>query len=345
MTTAPPYRFRLRLASRQPGKFAFSEPETQVKVSETVTLEIAARNAETLDAATNYHIDATGFATPEDAHSAAEALRVRLRLLNAILGLGLNIPVGDKVTSQVSNDIKLKFKTEHGATILDSVWGALVFADDGLHQECFISGNIIVRPSDPSYVLEGLQTLWKLPISLDEQSEIALHILCLATQETSDKAAFLTSYLALEQLVDRETRSVAAQEVLRRFQSELVELASDKTHPLTDIEAQSINGLLGSLTEESFPSALARLGKQIATPAIICGMTPAKFLSACVSARNKIAHNAEPETTIPLADLAKSLREFVISMIWTRNNLPTFTLNTPASAVSIPDGSMSIRVM
>jgi len=270
---------------------------------------------------------------------------LRLRLLNAILGLGLNIPVGDKITSQVSDDIKNKLKSEQGATVVDSVWGATVFPDDGFHFEYILSGNFVARPSDPSYVLEGLKTLWGLEISLDEQSEVALQIVCLATQETSDKAAFLTNYLALEQLVDRQPRSDAAREVLRRFQDELTTLASDDTDPLTDAEASSLSRVLASLAEESLPSALARLGKQIAAPADIHGMTPAKFLSACVAARNKIAHNAEPKTSVPLADLAKWLREFVLALIWTRNKLPSFSLNTPPSSISIPQGGLSIRIM
>lgn len=98
MTSSAPYRFRLRLAARQPGKFPFDKSEVQIQVSETLTLELAARNAETLDAATNFHVEGGGFETAEAATLAAEALRVRLRLLNAILGLGINIPVGNKAS-------------------------------------------------------------------------------------------------------------------------------------------------------------------------------------------------------------------------------------------------------
>jgi len=333
------------MAARQPGKLAFAKPEVPIQVSDALTLEIAARNAETLDAATNFHVDGTGFASADEAFSAAEALRVRLRLLNAILGLGLNIPVGDTVTSQVSEDIKNKLKTEQGATVLDSVWGAIVYPDDGYHFEYVVSGNILVRPSDPSYILDGLKTLWGLNISLDQQSEEALQILCLATQETSDKAAFLTSYLALEQLIERQTRSDAARDVLKRFQGELSALGADSSQPLKPEEAASLVGVLASLNEESFSSALSRLGKQITQPAEICGLPIPKFLSACIDARNKIAHHAEPDTAVPLADLSKSLREFVLMLVWTRNKLPAFTLNTPPSAVSIPPGGLSISVM
>ncbi|CAH1903681.1 conserved hypothetical protein [Candidatus Nitrotoga sp. HW29] len=338
------YRFRLRLACKRTGTFAFSTPTASVPVSDGLTFELSARNADSLDEATNFHFDGGGFLSANEARQAAEALRIRLRLLNAILGLGLNIPVGDKVSSQVSEEIKTKLKSEQNATVIDSIWGVSVYPDDGLHFEYILSGNVVVKPSDPSYILDGLKTIWDLVVSLDSASEVALHILCLATQETSDKANFLTSYLALEQLVDRESRSTAAQAAIRRFQDELTSAATIEKS-LTDAEVRSLNGALASLNEESFPSALTRLGTRIATPARICGVTPTKFLSACISARNKIAHHAEPETEIPLGELAKGLREFVLGLIWTRNSLPSFTMTTPPSAVSIPSGGMSIRVM
>ena len=345
MTSTGLFRFRLRLAARQSGKLPFAKPEVQIEVSDELTLEVAARNADTLDAATNFHIDGAGFESAETATLAAEALRVRLRLLNAILGLGLNIPVGDTVSAQVSEEIKTKLKSEQGATVVDSVWGASVFPDDGLPFEYVVRGNIVVSPSDPGYLLEGIKKLWALDISLDKQSEDALQILCLATQETSDKAAFLTSYLALEELVERSPRSDAAKEVLQQFKKQLSELAADSSHPLQPEEANALTGVLGSLNEESFSSALSRLGKRITQPTEFCGEPVPKFLSACIDARNKIAHHAEPETAIPLGELSKALRNFVLMLVWTRNKLPNFTLNTPPSAVSIPPEGFSIRVM
>jgi hypothetical protein len=345
LTAGKPFRFRLRLAARQPGKLPFDKPKVLVEISETLTLELVARNAETLDAATNFHVDASGFESAEAAAHAAEALRVRVRLLNAILGLGINVPVGNHVSAQVSKDIKDKLAAEQGATVVDSVWGASVFPDDGLHFEYVVSGNVGVGPSDPDYLLEGIKKLWNLDISLDKQSEDALQILCLATQEASDKAAFLTGYLALEQLVSRRPRSRAAQEILKQFRTRLSELAADGSHLLQPGEAESLAGVLGSLNEESFSSALTRLGKQINEPTEICGVSVQKFLSACIEARNKIAHHAEPETTIPLGNLAKELRNFVLALIWTRNKLPNFTLKTPPSAVNISPGGLSIRVM
>ncbi len=339
------YRFRLRIASKQGGKFAFEQSMVSVPVSDALTLELTARNADSLDKATNYHIDAGGFDTEPAAREAAEALKVRLRLLNAILNLGLSIPIEDKVTSQVSEEIKKKAKANHGATAMDSIWGVCIYPDDGLHFEYVVSGNFEVRPSDPSYILEGLKTLWSLSISLEPASETALHILGLATQETTDKAAFLASYLALEQLIERKPRSEVARLQIRRFQQELAEMAGAKPEAITSLELQSLTGALAALNEESFSSALTRFGKSITAPTLIKGHTPQKFLSACIDARNKIAHKAEPNTEIALGDLAAGLREVVLGLIWSRNNLPPFSLNTPPSAISVPNGGFQIRVM
>jgi hypothetical protein len=338
------YRFRLRLACKRTGTFAFSTQSVSVPVSDELTLELFARNAESLDKATNFHIDGGGFPSADEARRAAEALRIRLQLLNAILRLGLNIPVEDTVSAQVSEDVKAKLKSEQNTTAVDSIWGVNVYPDDGLHIEYVLSGNAFVKPSDPSYILDGLKTIWGLDVSLDSVSEVALHILCLATQETSDKATFLTNYLALEQLIEREPRSNKAKAIISKFQDELRSAASID-NSLSEAEERSLIGALASLNEESFPSALTRWGRRIATPTEICGVTVPKFISACISARNKIAHHAEPETNIPLGQLANGLGKLVIDLVWTRNGLQAFTMTIPSSTVSVPPGGISIRVM
>lgn len=341
----PAFRFRLRFGSKQTGKFSFEQPEVITAVSESLTLEFAARNAESLDKATNFHIDAGGFDSEVAAREAAEALRVRLRLLNAILNLGLNIPTEDQITGQVSDEIKKRVQTEHGAIAIDNVWGISVYPDDGFHFEYVMAGNIEVRPSDPSYVFAGLKTLWNLDISLDAASETALHILGLATQETTDKAAFLTSYLALEQLIDRKPRSEAAQQQIKKFQRELASLSAENPEAIAGPELQSLTGALAALSEESFSSALTRFGRGITAPTLIKGVTPPRFLSACIAARNKIAHKAEPTSEIALGELAAGLREIVLALIWSRNDLPPFTVKLPPSALNIPAGGMKIRIM
>lgn len=340
-----PYKFRLRLATKHPRKFAFSTREESFELPDGLRLTLVARNADSLDQATTFHIDGGGFPTEPEAETAGEALRIKLRLLNAILGLGLNIPVGDTPSASVSDVVKKEVASKHAGVAVDSVWGLLTFPDDGIHFEYVVGGNLEVRPSESEYVFNALKTLWSVNVQLDGPSEEALQILGLANLETSEKAAFLTSYLALEQLLERRPRSQFAKQLIERFTAQLQKASKRKRSPIPSAEAQSLRGALSSLHEESFSSAIARLGRNLTNPTHIQGIPVRRFLSACIDARNKIAHHAEPKPSYPLTQLTNGLREVAIGLIWTRNQLPPLTFNTPASSISAPAGSIAIRVL
>lgn len=340
-----PYKFRLRLATKHPRKFAFNTTEESFILPDGLKLTLVARNANSLDEATTFHIDGGGFPTEVEAKAAGEALRNKLRLLNAILAFGLNIPVGDTPSASVSDEVKKDVVSKYAGVVIDSVWGLLTFPDDGMHFEYVVGGNLEVRPSEPEYVFNALKTLWSLNVQLDGQSEQALQILGLANLETSDKAAFLTSYLALEQLVERRPRSRVAKKLIERFTAQLKQASKRKRSPIPPAEVQSLSGSLSALRKESFSSALARLGRSLTNPTHIQGIPVQRFLSACIDARNKIAHHAEPRTPYSLIQLTNGLREVAIGLIWTRNQLPPLTFNTPASSISAPAGSVAVRVL
>jgi TfoX/Sxy family transcriptional regulator of competence genes len=339
------YRFRLRIAAKQEGKFEFDAPVTSLNLPDDLTLELVARNADTLAKATTFHFEAGGFACEELARIAGERLRVRLRLLNAILGLGINVPTGDSTSGSVSAAVKQTARKDHDAVAIDSVWGLTTFPDDGRHFEYVFGGNLNVRPSDPSYVMTALKTVWSLDLRLDQPSEEALQILGLATLESSEKAAFLTSYLALEQLIQREARSAQSLELIARFQKHLKKASTRKRAPLVKGDAVSLAGSLAALKEESFPSALMRFVGRLSEPKELKGHPLRTFLSACIDARNRIAHHASPDPAIPLNDLAAGLRQFVLGLVWTRNQLPTLSIAIPPSAVTAPAGAIAIRVL
>jgi len=340
-----PYKFRLRLATKHPHKFAFETTEESFILPDGLKLTLVARNAKSLDEATTFHIDGGGFPTEVEAKAAGEALRNKLRITNAILAFGLNIPVGDTPSASVSDEVKKNVASEHAGVVVDSVWGLLTFPDDGMHFEYVVGGNLQVRPSEPEYIFNVLKTLWSLDIRLDGQSEEALQILGLANLETSDKAAFLTTYLALEQLVERRPRSRVAKELIARFTAQLQRASKRKRSPISRAEMQSLSGSLSALREESFSSALTRLGRSLANPTHVQGIPVQRFLSACIEARNKIAHHAEPKTPYPLTQLTNGLREVAIGLVWTRNHLPQLTFSIPASAISAPPGSVAVRVL
>ncbi|HZL51464.1 MAG TPA: hypothetical protein VFC37_11010 [Terracidiphilus sp.] len=339
------YKFRLRLGAKQVGKFAFKSSFEQCALPDGTQLTLVARNADSLEHATAFHLDCGGFATESWAKSAGEALRTKLRLVNAILGVGLSIPVGDTPSGGVSTQVKQEVLARNAGIVIDSVWGLQTFPDDGNHFEYVMGGNLNVQPSEPGYIFSALKAIWGASVKLDTSSEEALQILVLAGLETSDKAAFLTTYLALEQLINRTKRSTLARELIERFGKDLERASSRKRSPITLAEAQSLRGALNALQEESFSSAFSRLGHSLANPTHIQGIAVKRFISVCISARNNIAHQAEPKSIYPLNQLTAGLRELALGLIWTRNALPTLSFSTPASAISASPGSVKLRAL
>jgi hypothetical protein len=338
------YKFRLRIATKLPRVFAFTTASESFALQDGLELTLVARNASTLDAATTFHFDGGGYSTGADARAAGEALRTKLRVLNAILGLGLNIPVGDTPSGSVSEQVKEK-AAEHGGIVVDSVWGLIVFPDDGAHFECVLGGTLETRPSEPKYIFNALKTIWSLNVQLDTTSEVALQILGIANLEMSEKAAFLTSYLALEQLVKSQPRSRALKQLVDRFLTQLTKATKRKRAPIPDNEARSLRSAVANLKNESFSIAFARFGRSLKQPTHIQGIPVREFVSACIGARNQIAHDAEPKPKHPLPILTKGVREIAMGLIWTRNNLPPLTFSTPATAVSAPGDAVAFRVL
>ncbi|GER09791.1 hypothetical protein VHAB30_09440 [Variovorax boronicumulans] len=307
-------------------------------------MSLFARNANSLSQATAFHFEAGGFPTEKAARDAGEALRIKLRVLNALLGLGLLVPQGDKQSASVSTAVK-DMASKEGGVIIDTIWGVQTYPDDGLHGEIIIGGNLEVNSSDPLYVFEAISKIWPIDVKLDAPSEIALHILGLGTTEASEKASFLTSYLAIEQLIERKSRSEKTKKLLIQFQRRIQQSTVRKRAPMDAMEAKSLSGALSALQEESFSSALTRFAKTLKTPTEIRGIPKEKFFSACIQTRNKIAHQVEVKTKISISELNAGLREITMGLIWHRNNLPSITINTPPSKVLIPEGQFAIRVL
>jgi hypothetical protein len=290
-------------------------------------------------------VDCGGFATEAVARSTGDALRTKLRLINAIFGVGLSVPVGDTPSGGVSTQVKKEVAARNAGVVIESVWGLQTFPDDGNHFEYVIGGNLNVQPSDPDYIFNALKAIWDTTVKLDSASEEALQILVLAGLETSDKAAFLTTYLAVEQLIVRAKRSTVARNLIDRFGRELQRASNRKRSPILSAEVQSLRGALSALQEESFSSAFARFGRSLVKPTLVQRIPVTRFISVCISARNKIAHQAEPKSIYPFNQLTAGLRELAVGLIWTRNALPTLSFSTPASAISAPTGSIKVRVL
>lgn len=219
--------------------------------------------------------------------------------------------------------------------------GLAVFPDDGRHAELSIDGTMSTRPTDPEYILETLRSLWKIDCTLDPASEVALHLVGAAILEGSGKAAFLSCYLALEQLIERKPRNRPAIELIDRFRKQVDKAARRKGTPISEGERSSLSAALKNLHKESFKGALLRFAARIAEPKSIQDLPLKRFLTQCVDTRNRIAHGGDvDEASLP--GMTSGLRQFVLGSIWSRNRLPRLEVKRSPVLAEVP--SFNIRL-
>jgi hypothetical protein len=332
------YRYRLTARTKTPGLFRFEEPLKEFSL-DGHTVQVVPRDATSLAGASLVHFD--GFEFPDEilARGAGERLRLRLRVLDVVLGLGLHVPVDDTVSGGASDELKHEVSREHDVVVVDSVRGLSVHPNDGRHVELVMSARADVHKPDGIHLIKGIQALWAEDIRLDQSAEDALAILGVATREPSDRARFLTTYLAMETVIHRSERSDAAKQLL----STMADMVKETC--LEEHECRSLTGSLSALRIESFSSALIRFADKIESPPEMKGRPLRQFLSECIAARNAIAHRLPGDSELPLKDLTQGLREFALMIIWTQNKIPSLRIDVPGDQVTFPPGSMSIRVV
>lgn len=331
------YQYRLSFNHASPGFFQITEESFSFAIDGGPVLRLVARDADCLSRASRVHIEAGGYPDAESARQAGDDLRVRLQILNAALGLRFNVPTGDTPSGQFSEVAKAAVLAKADMVLVDSIDGLAVIPDDGKHAECIASARIDVYPNEPSYLFGELAKLWHHEVTLTARSRDALEILSRATVEIAPRNQFLLTYLACERMIDRGARSDHAKGLIEEF------VVRTFGSELDSREAESLRGALGALKDRSFPSALMEFVGRIQNPPLLGGKALKKFLSDCISARNAIAHNAGT-SSIEFSALVQGLRQFVVSLIWSENQLADVALNQPVSMVAIPQGGFTFRV-
>lgn len=77
---------------------------------------LSARDADTLVKATGFHFEGRGFLNEEDARLVGERLRLRVRILNGLLGLGIVVPSVDSRRSTLADAVNEKILRETGGS-------------------------------------------------------------------------------------------------------------------------------------------------------------------------------------------------------------------------------------
>jgi len=323
------FKFRVTLHRVAPGFFKTESLAFGYPLRDGLTLEVYPRDADTLSGASHYHIDGRSFETEDDAKSAGEHLRTRLRLLNSVFDLGLSIPIEDSTTGKVSDAVKENILQEHGVTLLDTVSGLFVFPDDGFHAEHVTSAKINVSPSDPIFLLDAIGKFWDIPLEFDDTAADVLNLLNLSSVEPTQKLKFLTVYLALEQLITISRRSESAQQLLTTF------IAATADSDLSEQDKESMTSSLANLRSGSFPSAFKAFTRTIITPEHIHGLRPEQIASRAIALRNGIAHGSESVASEDITLITKALREIVHALLWGRYGIPNTSVYRPADSLDL----------
>lgn len=125
------YKFRLTFWHPKAGRFPFDEAAKTVAMDDGLAL--VARNADSLTEATQFHFEGGGYENEKAARVADERLRVRLRVLNALLNLGIAMPAIDSTSARLSAPARKAAEDKSGIKVLDTISGVGVFPDDGNH--------------------------------------------------------------------------------------------------------------------------------------------------------------------------------------------------------------------
>jgi hypothetical protein len=332
------YRFRLTFHHSAYGFFQIDEEFATFTLGDGTELTLTARNGDTLSKASQFYIDVGSFPDEKTARACGERLRLRLRVLNSLLGLGFTVPLKDTVRNNVPDEQKANLTQAVDCVILDKVEGISVFPDDGKHVEICMSIQARVRPSDPAYLFNALSEIWPLEMTLTVRTATALEILSRATAETSPRSRFLLIYLAAEQVVDKGRRSSAAIILI----GELLEIVRRRSGEDKDIA--SLEGSLSKMCDQSFKSALMRIAE--VNPSVkINGMPLKALFSKSAELRDKLAHTENVPKKLNIDLLSNNLRHFVMNMIWTENKIPDLTVQGSSSTFSIPEGGATIRIL
>lgn len=266
------FKFRLTFYARLTSAFNAAAPDAFVHLPGNRTLRLVPRDADSLAEATAFHIEGAGYDGEDLARADAEKVRMRLRMLNALLGLGLMVPEVDSPGGQWGSEPKARAEAE-GLQLVDSVNGVLVMQDDNTHVEGVVSVRATNTPSNPLYVFEAVARLLAEPFNFDSASETALSILGAAQREPSDRAAVLVTFLALETLIPRQRRSANARTLLQTLVDTVCQSG------LAAAERDALAKAIGGLQTEGSTAALRRFAASVQTTLLFADRPPVPFIN------------------------------------------------------------------
>lgn len=170
---------------------------------------------------------------------------------------------------------------------------------------------------------------------------LACDLLNAAARDTSWRSRFLITFLALDVLLERRERPEAAQRVIAQLRKVV------ETSDLNAAEKARLMSALGNLRTTSLAAEIERFASLGANATHkVQGERLPDFLEACLKLRHKLAHppasNRNSIADGELSGRVNGLTQVVLGIIWSRNNLPPFSVNRPRDIVRVSELQISV---
>jgi hypothetical protein len=154
-----------------------------------------------------------------------------------------------------------------------------------------------------------------------------LETVAFASAAPSPVLKFSTMYLAVEQMITRIPMSNEATLAIDGLIDTL------QCAALPDTEKERLLSAVGNLRGyHPFSTAFRTFATQNPSFPCVRGMPLQKLAADSIRLRNDIAHQVEAEVG-RAEELASCLREFALLLVWSRNELPSITLDRPADSI------------
>ena len=248
------------------------------------------------------------YTSQEEARRAGAKARDALRRCSIKSGVPIDLG-DDKASGGFSKYMKDKIQAETGIRVIDDVHGLLIY--DGACETWFarLSGSLTAVTSVSTF-LAPFEATYAAGLMLTARQGLAFTLLASAGFEPSARSRFLTLVMAIEALLEPESRQEAAQSHVRSL------IQQTRESPL---QPRGKNSLIGSL-QWLLKDSITRTGKKLATRLLgdkrYADRDAASFFTHCYALRSQLVHcGRTADQSTEISAINAELRRFVTDLL------------------------------
>lgn len=262
----------------------------------------AADNKKSLNKSNRFHIVGGPYDSVEEAQNAAESTRLSLYYFAAQNKRGFNLgkyePSGGLTSAGEEH-----FEKIYGAPVINDKLGITIFEAEP--NPLFTRFDVRAKLSrSTDAFIQSLQKSFGKYTFLSDKADLSVELFSMSYFESSINARFLTLFMALEVLLERENRSNATNSLIYQF------VDSAKKSALPDNEKNSLIRGLELLKEESIGQAARKNAGNLLGENRYLSLKPKQFFNKAYELRNELIHTGKIDDN-KLREIISEFEKFV----------------------------------